>query len=87
MYSTEVILKNETGLHARPASQFVFTSSKYKSNIVIIKDEKEYNAKSIMGVLSMGAGKGAKLTIKAEGEDEQEAVEALKALVESNFGE
>lgn len=87
VFSAEVELKNETGLHARPASQFVFTSSKFKSHIVIIKDGKEYNAKSIMGVLSMGASKGTILTIKAEGEDEQEAVEALKALIEGNFGE
>ncbi|WIV11490.1 HPr family phosphocarrier protein [Proteiniborus sp. MB09-C3] len=87
MYSADVILKNETGLHARPASQFVLISSKFKSHVVVIKDEKEYNAKSIMGILSMGAVKGTKLTIKAEGEDEKEAVEALKALVESNFGE
>ncbi len=87
MFSAEIELKNETGLHARPASQFVFTSSKFKSNITIIKDGKEYNAKSIMGVLSMGASKGTKLTIKAEGEDEKEAVEALIALIDSNFGE
>ncbi|WP_352417791.1 HPr family phosphocarrier protein [Proteiniborus sp.] len=87
MYSLDVMLKNETGLHARPASQFVFTSSKFKSHIVVIKDGKEFNAKSIMGVLSMGASKGTILTIKAEGEDEKEAVEALKALVDSNFGE
>lgn len=87
MYSAEIVLKNETGLHARPASQFVFTASKFKSHIVVIKDEKEYNAKSIMGVLSMGASKGTKLTIKAEGEDEKEAVEALISLLENNFGE
>ncbi|MGF7060468.1 HPr family phosphocarrier protein [Brassicibacter mesophilus] len=87
MYKTDVILKNETGLHARPASQFVSISSKYSSNIVVFKDGKEYNAKSIMGILSMGAGKGSKLTIQAEGKDEKEAVEALKELVDSNFGE
>lgn len=87
MFSEEVVLKNNTGLHARPASHFVFTSSKFNSHIVIIKDGKEFNAKSIMGVLSMGASKGTKLTIKAEGEDEKEAVEALRDLVERNFGE
>lgn len=87
MFSADVELKNETGLHARPASQFVFTASKFNSKIMIIKDEKEFNAKSIMGVLSMGASKGTKLTIKADGEDEKEAVEALKALIDSNFGE
>ena len=87
MFSAEAILKNETGLHARPASQFVFTASKFKSHIMVIKDGKEYNAKSIMGVLSMGASKGTKLTIQADGEDEKEAVEALIALINNGFGE
>ncbi|SCG82483.1 HPr-like protein crh Catabolite repression HPr [Proteiniborus sp. DW1] len=87
MFSAEIALKNETGLHARPASQFVFTASKFKSQIKVIKDGKEYNGKSIMGVLSMGASKGTNLTIQAEGEDEKEAVEALIALIDNGFGE
>ncbi|KPU26583.1 phosphocarrier protein HPr [Caloranaerobacter sp. TR13] len=87
MQKIEVALKNETGLHARPASIFVKEASKYMSDIKIIKDAKEYNAKSIIGILSIGAGKGDKLTIISEGEDEKEAVEALKALIESSFGE
>ncbi|KGG80642.1 phosphocarrier protein HPr [Caloranaerobacter azorensis H53214] len=85
MYTAEVELKNETGLHARPASIFVKEASKYTSDIKIIKNGKEYNAKSIMGILSLGAGKGDKLTITAEGEDEKQAIQALKALVENNF--
>ncbi|QIB27622.1 HPr family phosphocarrier protein [Caloranaerobacter azorensis] len=85
MYTAEVELKNETGLHARPASIFVKEASKYASDIKIIKNGKEYNAKSIMGILSLGAGKGDKLTITAEGEDEKQAIQALKALVENNF--
>ncbi len=87
MYKVEVELKNETGLHARPASLFVKEASKFLSDVKIIKDEKKYIAKSIVGILSMGAVKGTKLTIVAEGEDEKEAVEALKALVDTNFGE
>ncbi|RKD34210.1 HPr family phosphocarrier protein [Thermohalobacter berrensis] len=87
MVKVEVELKNETGLHARPASLFVKEASKYVSDVTIIKDDTEYNGKSIMGILSIGASKGDKITIKAEGEDEQEAAEALKKLVESNFGE
>ncbi|SDY96712.1 phosphocarrier protein [Proteiniborus ethanoligenes] len=87
MYSVEVMLQNESGLHARPASQFVFISSKYKSTITVVKDGKEYNGKSILGILSMGAIKGVKLIIKAEGEDEKEAVEALVSIINSNFGE
>lgn len=87
MTSIELVLENETGLHARPASQFVREASKFKSEIKVNKCGKEYNAKSIMAILSMGAGKGAKLKIEASGEDEKEAVDALKALVDSGFGE
>lgn len=87
MHNIEIELKNETGLHARPASMFIKEASKYSSNIKVVKDGIEYNGKSIMGILSMGAGKGSKLTIIAEGKDEMKAVEALKDLIESNFGE
>lgn len=77
MYKREVILESKTGLHARPASIFVREASKYKSDINIIKENQKYNAKSIMGILSMGASKGDVLTIEAEGEDEKEAVDSL----------
>ncbi len=87
MKQLEVVLKNKTGLHARPASQFVQEASKYKSDIKLIREKNEYNAKSIVSILSMGAGKGIRFIIQAEGEDEAEAVEALKILVESGFGE
>jgi phosphocarrier protein len=87
MYQVEVVLKNETGLHARPASMFVKESTKYQSEIKIFKDGSEYNSKSIISILSMGAVKGTQIKISAKGPDEKEAVEALKALVESSFGE
>jgi phosphocarrier protein HPr len=87
MQSAEIILKNKTGLHARPASQFVQEASKFKSVISVIKDAKKYNAKSIMSILSMGAGKGTRLIIEAEGEDENKAVQTLKDLINSGFGE
>ena len=87
MTSVEVKLKNEAGLHARPASLFVREASKFKSEVKAIKDKKEYNAKSIMSVLSMGAGKGSKFIIEAEGEDEKDAVNKLEALINSKFGE
>lgn len=77
MFREEVILQNETGLHARPASLFVKEASKFKSDIKLFKNEKEYNAKSIMGLLSMGAAKGDKIIIQAEGEDEETAVKEL----------
>ncbi|MEW8973690.1 MAG: HPr family phosphocarrier protein [Tissierellaceae bacterium] len=87
MYKEEVVLKNETGLHARPASLFVKEASKYVSDIKIIKDEKEYNAKSIMGILSMGAAKGDLLTIQAEGEDEELAVKTLIDLISNKLND
>lgn len=87
MKKIEVILNNETGLHARPASMFIKEASKYSADIKVIKDRREFNGKSIMGILSMGAGKGSNLTIIAEGKDENEAVIGLKKLIDSNFGE
>lgn len=87
MTKVEIQLKNETGLHARPASMFVKEASKYNCDITIIKDGKEFNGKSIMGILSMGSQKGDTITLKADGEDEKKVLDSLKALVESKFGE
>ncbi|MGO1469260.1 MAG: HPr family phosphocarrier protein [Tissierella sp.] len=81
MYRDEILLENTTGLNARPASIFVKESAKYISNINLIKDKQRYNAKSIMGVLSMGALKGDILAIEAEGEDAKEAVTVLIELL------
>lgn len=83
MYKEEVVLENKTGLHARPASQFVKEASKHKSEINLIKEGQKYNAKSIMGLLSMGAAKGDVLTIEAEGDDEKEAVNTLVEFIKN----
>lgn len=83
----QVTILNQTGLHARPAADFVKTASKFQSEITLIKEEKEINAKSIIGVMSLAAGKGTVLTIRAEGPDEAEAIEALSELINSKFGE
>ncbi|HAE62777.1 MAG TPA: phosphocarrier protein HPr [Eubacteriaceae bacterium] len=87
MASKEVTILNATGLHARPASMFVQEAGKYKSEVNVIKEGKKINAKSIMGIMAGGISKGTVLTIEAEGEDAQAAVDALVALVESKFGE
>ena len=87
MHMVELTVNNELGLHARAAGLFASTASKFSSKIVLIKDDKEYNGKSVLGILSVGAGKGTEVTIKAEGTDELAAIEALTALVKSNFGE
>lgn len=85
MYESSVTIKNEIGLHARPASLFIQEAIKYSSNIEVVKNDKTYNGKSIMSVLSMSARKGEEILIKAEGEDEQEAVDALVNLVENKI--
>ncbi len=87
MYKAEVIISNKSGLHARPASLFVKEAGKYDSAIKVIKNGKEYDSKSILGILSMGAVEGDRITISAEGPDEKEAVEGLVRLLESKFGE
>ncbi|MCT4598969.1 MAG: HPr family phosphocarrier protein [Vallitalea sp.] len=80
-------VRNEVGLHARPASVLTKTTSKFKSDITISKDGKDYNAKSIIGILSMGAKKGDTVSLTIEGSDEEKAAEILKSLFEDNFGE
>ncbi|HCX65075.1 MAG TPA: phosphocarrier protein HPr [Eubacteriaceae bacterium] len=87
MVSKEVTVLNATGLHARPASMFVQEAGKFKADINVVKDGKKINAKSIMGIMAGGISKGTQLTVEADGEDEQEAVDALVALIDSKFGE
>jgi phosphocarrier protein HPr len=82
-----LVVEHKVGLHARPAALFVQTAKKFKSDIVVRKDEKEVNAKSILSILTLGASQGAVITIKASGEDEEAAVTALQELVKNNFGE
>ena len=85
MYSKEVTIKNQVGLHVRPATYFIQKANEFKEEIKVTKDEREVNGKSLLGVLSLGITRGSSITISASGENEQAAVEALVALVESNF--
>jgi phosphotransferase system HPr (HPr) family protein len=87
MRSGKVTILNETGLHARPASIFVNTAAKFKSDLLVQKGEKQVNAKSILGVLSLGISKGTEITISAQGPDEEEAVSKLTELIQSEFNE
>ena len=87
MYERTVEVTNPTGLHARPAALFVQTAGKFTSHIWIAKGEKKVNAKSIMGLMSLAVSQGTKITIGAEGEDEQLAVKELVDLITSEFGE
>jgi phosphocarrier protein HPr len=85
MQEAEIVIINEQGLHARPASIVAKKASKFTSHISIVKDGKEYNAKSIINILSMGASKGDKLKIVAEGDDEATAVEELREVIEKEI--
>ncbi|NOZ57455.1 MAG: HPr family phosphocarrier protein [Calditrichaeota bacterium] len=87
MVEKTVTIKNRLGLHARPAALFVKTAAQFNSDISVVKDGLEVNGKSIMGVMMLAAEQGSKLTIRANGEDEQEAIAALEKLIEDKFYE
>ena len=87
MVTQEVTINNEVGLHARPATFFIQKANEFKSGLWVEKDERRVNAKSLLGVLSLGITKGTTITLLADGSDEKEAVAALSELVSGNFGE
>jgi len=87
MVSKTIVVTNQVGLHARPATFFIQKSNEFKSSIWIEKEERKVNAKSLLGVLSLGITKGTEIEIIADGVDEEEAVEALQTLIESNFND
>ena len=87
MYMKEAVVNNQVGLHARPATFFIQKANEFKSSIWVEKDERRVNAKSLLGVLSLGIVKGTSINLIADGPDEQEAVEALIELISSNFSE
>ena len=87
MYTQEITVNNEVGLHARPATFFIQKANEFKSGIWVEKEDRRVNAKSLLGVLSLGIVKGTKITLIADGADEKEAVGALVDLVNDNFGE
>ena len=87
MYVKEVTVENQVGLHARPATFFIQKANEFKSGIWVEKEERRVNAKSLLGVLSLGIVGGTSIDIIADGSDEQEAVDSLVALVESGFAE
>ena len=80
-----VLVENQVGLHARPATFFIQRANEYKSSIWVEKDDRRVNAKSLLGVLSLGIIGGTTIRIIADGADEQEAVDGLVKLVESGF--
>lgn len=87
MVSSEVTVSNSVGLHARPATFFIQRANSFKSSIWVEKDDRRVNAKSLLGVLSLGIVKGTSITIVADGTDEEEAVKTLVDVIEANFTE
>ena len=87
MPETRLTIDHKVGLHARPAALFVQTAKQFNCDVRITHGEREANAKSILGVLALGVEQGAVITIRAEGEDADQVLAELEALVEDNFGE
>ena len=87
MYLKDVTVKNQVGLHARPATFFILKANEFKSSVWVEKEERRVNAKSLLGVLSLGIVGGTNIRIIADGVDEQAAVDSLVKLVESAFAE
>lgn len=87
MYTREITVKNEVGLHARPATYFIQKANEFKSSIWVEKDDRRVNAKSLLGVLSLGIVGGTNIRIIADGSDEEAAVDGLVNLVQSGFAE
>jgi phosphocarrier protein HPr len=87
LYSRDVTVVNQLGLHARAAARFVHLATRFHSQIRVARDTKVMDGKSIMGILLLAAARGTSITISADGADERDAVEALAQLVASGFGE
>ena len=87
MHENKATILKQIGLHARPATFLIQKANEFKSSIWIEKDERRVNAKSLLGVLSLGVAKDATISIIADGPDEVEAVDALCALINSDFAE
>jgi len=87
MKRKEVPITNKFGLHARPAALLVELASTFESEVQLVKEETEVNAKSILGVMMLAAGPGNNVTIVAAGKDEEDAVKAIATLIENRFGE
>ena len=82
-----LLIQNQLGLHARPAALFVQMANRFKSEIEVQKGRTKANGKSIMGIMTLAAGRGSQITIRAKGEDAAKAIAALTKLIRGNFGE
>jgi phosphocarrier protein HPr len=87
MQQREVEIANKLGLHARASAKLTQLAAKYQCDVMMARNNRKVNAKSIMGVMMLAAGKGAKVTLMTDGPDETEAMEAIVALIDDLFGE
>ena len=85
MYIKQATVNNQVGLHARPATFFIQKANEFKSTIWVEKDDEQVNGKSIMGLMMLAAGHGAKLTVTAEGSDAEDAIRELGTLIKNGF--
>jgi phosphocarrier protein len=85
MISRDVVISNTSGLHARPATFFIQKANSFRSTIWVEKEDRRVNAKSLLGVLSLGIAKGMTITLIADGQDEQAALDGLSELIDSGF--
>ena len=87
MITKEVVINNQVGLHARPATFFIQKANSYKSSIWVVKDERKVNAKSLLGVLSIGIACGMTITLVADGDDEEAALDGLETLITTGLSD
>lgn len=87
MTTRDVTVVNRLGMHARAAAKFVHLATRFEASVQVARESRRMDGKSIMGILLLAAACGSTLTISADGVDEQEAIEALTALIASGFGE
>lgn len=86
MSEIQLVIRNQLGLHARACALFVKAASKFRSEILVARDDLEVNGKSIMGVMMLAAEEGATIVVRADGPDESEALVAIRELVDGKFG-
>jgi phosphocarrier protein len=86
LIETELLIRNQLGLHARACALFVKAAAKFQSNVLVSRDDLEVNGKSIMGVMMLAAEEGSTIKVRAEGPDAEAAIAALTELVEGKFG-
>ena len=87
MITRDIEIKNKLGLHARAAAKLVHTAARFKSDIKIVKGDEEVDGKSILGILLLAAGRGTTITVRADGTDERDALDAVENLIDAKFDE